>query len=236
MTWRCEKWVIVFPSDRNCIQAAQTLFPDNRDCVLRQSEMCPRVTELVLLEARLCSRTMDVVLQGNWNRIPIGCNENLTCCVQFDIVKHVWLVQMAMKHNKARHQQKTCLISKTFDNVMFDVHMHSQKNIDGEWKSHGKWLRNRRSHILFRGKLNPALQRNQDGSQKTCFVCRCMTWHVGCKLPSYNSQKLPPSIDRGGVPPAPQHPSSNKTTIFGYGQITTPTPSENWEQSYELLL
>ena len=40
----------------------------------------------------------------------------------------------------------------------------------------------------------------------------------------------------GGVPVASQHTSSKKTTTFGYGQVTAPTPSENWKQSYELSL
>ena len=69
-------------------------------------------------------------------------------------------------------------------------------------------------------------------------VFRLSPHHLTCwmQIAIVQFTKIASELGSGGVLPAPQHPSSKKTTIFGYGQITIPTPSENWEQSYELLL
>ena len=130
----------------------------------------------------------------------------------------------------------TCLISKTFDNVMFEVHMHFENILmvngratENDWWTKeatfctgANWVRfcqetrtDRRRRVSFVAASFDMLDANcQRTIQKNCIRTR-----IG-----------------GGVPVASQHTSSKKTTTFGYGQVTAPTPSENWKQSYELSL
>ena len=63
-------------------------------------------------------------------------------------------------------------------------------------------------------------------------VFRLSPHHLTCwmQIASVQFTKIASELGSGGVRVA------KKTTTFGYGQVTTPTPSENWKRSYELSL
>ena len=69
-------------------------------------------------------------------------------------------------------------------------------------------------------------------------VFRLSPHHLTCwmQIAMVQFTKIASELGSGGGPAASQHTSSKKTTTFGYGQVTAPTPSENWKQSYELSL
>ena len=69
-------------------------------------------------------------------------------------------------------------------------------------------------------------------------VFRLSPHHLTCwmQIAFVQFTKIASELGSGGLPPASWHPSSKKTTTAGYGQVTTPIPSENWKPSYELSL